>query len=525
MKLGTKSILATTIATALFSTVATAAPATGPYVEIQGAADYPSWEVSSEKLQALSGDYTFQDTGAALENSAALLYKTDIDLNDGDKLTFDFGTSALVKGADYELVAANALTGVTYSIGDVVGVRISVVDTTNGVATVKLRIANAGATGIPAGTILALVEAGTTGTGTNLGQLTITAPTGTWSSPACVAVTATDVVGDSLPGATVGSTCILEFTNQYGLDAASLTDLTAKIDVAADRKTYVEQTTTPTADGDEALADATTATLTPASYIIADNSGSLDDFITLDGDDEVTYTFVDTSDWNGVPVVATGATAGDTTTTTFAGSTLDNHPTDASKKTYTETGAFATSPVLSYDVAGTTGTATLTPHVVSASAKISFDDAGANAGLSDVSISGADLYNVGINGSTSKVASFILNPSTAGFFSWVEIANESADTAEVTVDVVMNGMTYTNINLDAVAAETVATYGEAAIVSAIESQKGITVDANSKATLTFVVTAKEDKVQVSGQTKESGNGRTTLEVYYQDSGLDRKWRN
>ena len=202
MKLGTKSILATTIATALFSTVATAAaaPTTGPYVEISGAADYPSWEVSSEKLQALSGDYTFENDGgtnSGTENNATLAYKTDIDLNDGDKITFNFDTTALVKGADYELVvvtlpAPAPVPAPSYAAGDIVGVRISAVDTTNGVSSVRVRIANAGATGISAGTVLALVEAGTTVDGTDLGNLTITAPTGTWTNSACLTVTATD---------------------------------------------------------------------------------------------------------------------------------------------------------------------------------------------------------------------------------------------------------------------------------------------------------------------------------------------
>ncbi|AIY64586.1 hypothetical protein [Pseudoalteromonas piratica] len=517
MKLGKKSILASAIAGAMVSGAALAtAPTTGPYVEVKNAADYPSWEVSSEKLAALSGDYQFEDNGTIGENNAALVYKTDIDLNDGDKITFNFGSTALLKGADFELVLADG-TGTTIagSEGSVYGVRISAVDTTNGVAEVKVRIANAGATGIPAGSILALVEAGTTGTSpgvnSDLGDLTLTAPGGTWTSSACVEVTATDVVGDSLPGATVGNTCVLEFSNQFGLDPASLTDLTAKIDVAQDRKTYVEQTTVPTADGEEAVANDVTGTLSSATYIIS-NSASLDDFITFDATDTVVYTFTDTSEW----------TAEDAPT--FNGGALSTVTDSPELRTYTSTGGFASGTTeLVYDVDGTTGTDTLAPHTVSAKAVINFTDGGSNDGLASVSIEGADLYNVGINGSTSKVASFTLNPSTSGFFSWVEIANESGDAADVEVDVVIEGMTYKAVKLGSVAGETVRTIGHAEIQTALEAA-GATVNANAKVTLTFVVTAKEDKVQVSGMTK-GPDGRTTLDVYYQDGNLDRKWRN
>jgi hypothetical protein len=516
MKLGKKSILASAIAGAMVSGAALAtAPTTGPYVEVNNAADYPSWEVSSEKLAALSGDYTFLDTGSVSDNNASLLYKTDIDLNDGDKITFEFNSSALLKGADFELVLATPAGGlVNADIGSVFGVRISAVDTTNGVSSVKVRIANAGATGIPAGSILALVEAGTTvGTGltANLGQLTLSAPGSAWTSSACVEVTATDVVGDSLPGATVGNTCVLEFSNQFGLDPASLTDLTAKIDVAQDRKTYVEQTTVPSADGEEAVADDVAGTLSSATYIIS-NSASLDDFITFDATDTVVYTFTDTSEW----------TAEDAPT--FNGGALSTVTGSPELRTYTSTGGFASGTTeLVYDVDGTTGTDTLAPHSVSAKAVINFTAGGSNDGLASVSIDGADLYNVGINGSTSKVASFTLNPSTSGFFSWVEIANESGDAADVEVDVVIEGMTYKAVKLGSVAGETVRTIGHAEIQTALEAA-GATVNANAKVTLTFVVTAKEDKVQVSGMTK-GPDGRTTLDVYYQDGNLDRRWRN
>jgi hypothetical protein len=517
MKLGNKSILATTIVAAMFGGAAIAsAPSTGPYVEVGGAGTYPSWEVSTEKLQALSGDYLFQDDGLAGDNGAVIFYKTDIDLNDGDKITFDFEGSALLKGTDYNLVATTTMGGLV-AIGDVVGVRISAVDAVNGVETVKLRIANAAATGIPNGEVIALVEAGTT-SGTDLGNFELSAPSGTWTNSAEVVVSATDVFGDQLPGASVAKTTILEFTPQFGLDPSSLVELTAKIDVAEERETYVEQiSSVPANDGEEAIALVTDAELQDATYIISNNAGALDDTITLDASDTVVYTFADTANWLGED------------DPTFNGVSLIVDADDANLRTWSAMGPTAltpTTPELIYDVLGTSSDIKLSPHVVSASAKIEFG-AGANVGLSDVSIDGADLYNVGINGSTSKVASFVLNiSSTVNYASWVEVANESSDSADIEVDIVVNGATYRGVSLGSVDGESVKTIGSTAITDALLAHDGgpATIPANAKVTATFVVTAKEDKVQVTAIMKDN-NGRTNIDVYYSDDTLNRNWRN
>ena len=521
MKLGNKSILATTIAAAMFSGAALA----NSTLTVEGANAGGSWSVSTEKAAALSGDYAFttvdQTIPAAGSGNAILVYSNDIDLNDGDKLDFQFGNTALLKASDYVLVVVENAPGVVsgdpefLAVGEVFGNRISGVDETNGVNSVRLRIANAGATGITKGTKLALVEAGST-SGTEFGDLTLSAPNGSsWTSSACVSVEATDVFGDDLPGADAESKCVLDFADQFSLFSGSLTDLTAEIDVETERKTYVAQSTIPTSDGEEAVAVDTTGTLSRASYGVSNNVGALDDFITLDSDDTVTFTFTDSSDWNGV----------DFTNTTFDSNLTSAVTGEDDQRTYSTDGAtfdsdFDTALEFVYDVYGTTGTATLTPHTVKVSASIDFDE----ANFADVSIDEATLYNVGINGSTSKVAAFILNPSEADYASWIYVANESADTAEVEVDVVMDGMTYTGVKLAAVAGETVATYGHAAIGAALEAQKGVTIAANAKVTLTVVVTAKEDKVHVSGQNKDS-KSRTKLDVYYKDMDVSRTWRN
>jgi hypothetical protein len=514
MKLGNKSILATTIAAAMFSGAALASSE----LAVVGANAGNTWSVSTEKAAALSGDYTFETTSltapTAGSGEALLTYVNDIDLNDGDKLTFNFGNTALLKSSDYVLVAVSNATGGTLVLGEVYGNRISDVDTVNGVSSIRLRIANAGATGITKGTTLALVEADSA-TGNQFGDLTLSAPTGSWTSSACVNVTATDVSGDDLPGAYASQKCVLDFADQFSLFSGSLTDLTAEIDVETERKTYVAQTTIPTSDGEEAVAVDTTGTLSRASYGVSNNVGALDDFITLDSNDTVTFTFTDSSDWNGV----------DFTNTTFDSSLTSAVTGEDDQRTYSTDGAtfdsdFDTALEFVYDVYGTTGTTTLTPHTVKVSASIDFDE----ANFADVSIDEATLYNVGINGSTSKVATFILNPSEADYASWIYVANESADTAEVEVDVVMDGMTYTGVKLAAVAGETVSTYGHAAIGDALEAQKGVTIAANAKVTLTVVVTAKEDKVHVSGQNKDS-KSRTKLDVYYKDMDVSRTWRN
>lgn len=513
MKLGNKSILATALTAAMFSGAAFA----NSTLQVEGAnSPANGWLVSSEKLQAVSGNYTFDASSGnnpmLPAGEAMLTYTNDIDLNDGDKLTFDFGNTALLKGAEFYLVAVvDGATPATLVIGETYGDRISATDTTNGVSSVRFRIANAGATGIAKGSTLAVVQ---TTTPTTFGSLTLSAPNGsTWTNSACVTVTATDVFGDLLPGADAEQLCALNFQNQFSVLNTAKTDLTAKIDVEEERKTYVEQTADTAMN--KAGASASAGQLTAATYGILNNTTGLDDFITVDSDDTVTFTFTDSAEWNSVV----------TADTEFFGQDLvvdvDNDELRSVAFPGDEAGLFGAELPFTYTVLGTTSGNPLSPHTVDVVASIDFDE----AGFSDVDILGANMYTVGINGSTSKVASFILNPSTTGFFSWVEVANESGEVAEVEVDVVMNGETYTAVKLAAVAGESVATYGHAAIATALEDQKGITVPANTKATVTFVVTAKEDKVHVSGQTKESGNGRTTLDVYYQADDVQRGWRN
>lgn len=515
MKLGNKTILATTIAAAMFTGAASAASK----VSVEKASvDQAAWTVSSEKLQALSGDYIFQNSGVAFENNATLAYTVDIDLNDGDKLTFDFEGTALLKGADYVLVALSDDVDSNYVTGDVIGVRISDVDTVNGVSSMRLRISNATSTGISKDAVIGLVEAGTIIDGTDVGTLTLSAPNGSsWSNSACVKVSATDVSLDPLPGAGANSTCVLKFQNQFGLDASSLTDLTAKIDVAQDRVTYVENLNVPTVDGEKATAVSASGTLTPATYVISNNTGALDDFITLDAADKVVYTISDTASWLSIDAPTFNGVA-------IKDNTVTDEPT---LRTYTSTGSILAAPELVYDVLGTADTVKLSPHVVSATAEIQFDDGGANAALSDVGIDGADLYNVGINGSTSKVASFVLNvQSTVGYWSWVEIANESTDSAEIEVDIVVDGETYRGVKLGSVGGESVETISTGDITTALLAHEGgpASISENAKVTATFVVTAKEDKVQVTAIMKDN-NGRTNIDVYYSDDELARKWRN
>jgi hypothetical protein len=298
------------------------------------------------------------------------------------------------------------------------------------------------------------------------------------TGPVTISAKARDVIGDFDPTAKAGN--LFYYANEFSAKVDSKAD--AVIDVNEARLKFV---------GGKNFA---TVGIELANQVLANQ-------VTLDKDDALVLTL--SGDMSGIGKVvanannkkrgeATISVPNGTATFSFSGSDVGN--------------ALATSA--SFDITGATSVP-LSTRTFKIAAALEFKTENTKSLFTE-----KEAGQWTINGLQAIIPQMTLN--APAFVSWLKVANTGESTAEVYGDIIATladgtEKSVTGALLGVVEAESVATIGQAAFVTALGNPTGL-VDASA----TITVTAPNNDVHIMAE-KKAADGRVNVPVFYDNS--------